>query len=81
MSKNPAIPRLAYIRPKGTPAEDATIIVPLAYSRGEAAIALGVDIQTIDSLIASKALRASKIGRRVLIKLRDIEAMLDASTV
>jgi hypothetical protein len=42
---------------------------------------LGFDIQTIDGLISAKKLRASKIGRRVLIRITAIEAMLDASAV
>jgi hypothetical protein len=33
----------------------------------------------IDDYIASKALRASKIGRRVMIRVADIEKKLDAN--
>ncbi|WMT75064.1 helix-turn-helix domain-containing protein [Bradyrhizobium sp. Ash2021] len=49
------------------------------FGRAEAAASLGVDIQTIDSLISAKTLRASKLGRRVLIRVADIEAMLTAN--
>ncbi len=51
----------------------------LTYSRAEAAAALGVDKQTIDALISTDKLRASKPGRNVLIRVADIEAMLDAN--
>jgi excisionase family DNA binding protein len=53
----------------------------LAISRTDAADALSVDIQTIDRMIATKKLRASKIGRRVLVRVVDIERMLDANPV
>ena len=64
--------------PKKSPAPD---VAKLVYSREEAAAALGVCLTTIDGWIVAKTLKATKPGRRVLIKLRDIEAMLDASTV
>jgi len=50
-----------------------------AISRSEAADALSVDIQTIDRLITAKKLRASKLGRRVVIRTADIEKLLDAN--
>jgi excisionase family DNA binding protein len=53
----------------------------ITISRKETAEALGIDIQTVDRLISSKCLRASKIGRRVLVRVADIERMLDANTV
>jgi excisionase family DNA binding protein len=54
---------------------------PLTVSRKDAAALLGVDIQTIDGLISSGKLRASRPVNRVLIRVADIEAMLDASAV
>jgi excisionase family DNA binding protein len=51
----------------------------ITVSRKEAADALGVDVQTIDRMIAAKKLRASKFGRRVIIRNADIEAALDAN--
>ena len=55
---------------------------PLTVSRAEAAATLGVNIQTVDGWIIAKALRASKPdGRRVLIRVADIEAMLDGAVV
>ncbi len=54
---------------------------PLTVSRNEAAALLGVDVQTIDRQIADKKLRASKIGRRVVVRLAHLEKMLDASEV
>lgn len=53
----------------------------IAISRKIAADALSVDIQTIDRMIKAKTLRASKLGRRVVIRTSDIERMLDATEV
>jgi excisionase family DNA binding protein len=53
----------------------------ITISRAEAANALSVDIQTIDNLIADGRLRASKLGRRVVIRIVDIEKMLTACEV
>jgi hypothetical protein len=50
-------------------------------SRSEAAAMLGLELQSIDGLISAKKLRASKPFRRVLIRVADIEAMLDASAI
>ena len=54
---------------------------PLTISRNEAAALLGVDVQTIDRQIADKKLRASRIGRRVVVRLAHLEKMLDANEV
>ena len=51
----------------------------ITLSRLEAASALGVDVQTVDRLITAKTLRASKLGRRVVVRVVDIEKMLDAN--
>lgn len=51
----------------------------LTVSRAVAAEMLSVDVQTVDRAIADKTLRASKIGRRVLIRVADITALLDKS--
>jgi hypothetical protein len=60
----------------------------VTYRRHEAAQALGVNVQTIDSWIAAGTLRASKPrgvsgepGRYLLVWAADIEAMLVASLV
>jgi excisionase family DNA binding protein len=53
----------------------------ITISRAEAADALSVDIQTIDNMIADGRLRASKLGRRVVIRIVDIEKMLTACEV
>jgi excisionase family DNA binding protein len=53
----------------------------ITVSRAEAADALSVDIQTIDNMIADGRLRASKLGRRVVIRIIDIEKMLTACEV
>ena len=49
-----------------------------ALSIREAAEALGVHPDTISNWVRDGKLRAVKIGRRVLIRVADIEAMLDA---
>jgi excisionase family DNA binding protein len=51
----------------------------LTVTREEAADALTFDVQTIDRLISSKKLKASKIGRRVVIKVPSLIAMVDAA--
>ena len=51
----------------------------LALSRNDAADAIGVDVQTIDRLIKAKKLRASHVGRRVVVRVADIENFLDAN--
>jgi hypothetical protein len=53
----------------------------LTVSRKDAAAMLGVDIQTIDGWISARVLRASKKGRRVLIRVASIEAMLDEAAI
>lgn len=52
-------------------------LTPLTVSRKTAADLLGVDVQTIDRAIANKRLRASKIGRRVIVRYDAIIKMLD----
>jgi excisionase family DNA binding protein len=50
----------------------------ITLSREEAADALSLDVQTIDRMIRAKQLRASKLRRRVVIRVADIERLLDA---
>ncbi len=57
----------------------ASTVNKLTVSRDVAAEMLSIDIQTIDRQIATKKLRASKVGRRVLVRVADIEKMLDAN--
>jgi excisionase family DNA binding protein len=68
------------------PAKDISVqtksaVQKITVSRDEAAATLSLDVQTIDRMIADKRLRASKIGRRVVIRVVDIEKVLDATTV
>ena len=58
-----------------------SVIKPLTVSTDEAAELLGVDPQTITRQIARKKLRASHVGRRVVIRVADIEKMLEANAV
>jgi excisionase family DNA binding protein len=51
----------------------------LTVSTDEAAEMLGVNPQTVARQIARKKLRASRVGRRVVIRVADIEKMLEAN--
>ena len=42
-------------------------VVPVAYSRKDAALALGVSVWTVDELIASGEIEARRHGRRILV--------------
>ena len=48
----------------------------IAYTKAEAAMALGLSPRTIDNLIAAKELVARKIGRRVLIPANSLHALV-----
>jgi excisionase family DNA binding protein len=54
-------------------------IKPLTVSLNGAAELLGVSTQTVARYISAGLLRAAKPERRVLIRVADIEAMLDAN--
>jgi hypothetical protein len=58
-----------------------SIIPPLTVSRQVAARSLGVGLTALDGIIAAKLLRVSKIGRRVLIRVSDLERLLDKTAV
>ena len=60
-------------------AQSPSDLKPLAVSREQAAAMIGVDIQTIDRLITGKKLKASRVRRRVVVRVASIEAMLDAN--
>ncbi len=49
---------------------------PLALSKAEAAQALGISVRTIDYCIANHGIRVLRIGRRALVPLNSIEAVL-----
>ena len=49
---------------------------PLALSRRDAAIALGVSVRTLDYLLSSGELRGRRIGRRIVIPKVTLEAFL-----
>ncbi len=48
----------------------------LAYTKAEAALALGISVRTIDNLIAAKELTGRRIGRRILIPATALAAFL-----
>jgi excisionase family DNA binding protein len=50
----------------------------LTVSINTAAEMLEVSSQTIARMIKSRKLRATKLGRRVLVRVADVERMLDA---
>lgn len=49
---------------------------PMALSKAKAAQALGISIRTIDYCIANHGIRVTRIGRRVLVPLNSLEALL-----
>jgi excisionase family DNA binding protein len=49
---------------------------PLALSKAKAAQALGISVRTIDYCIANHGIRVTRIGRRVLVPLNSVEALL-----
>src|ERR1700678_2892873 len=53
-------------------------VLKITLSREDAAAALSVNVQTIDRMIKAKELRASKLRRRVVVRVADIERLLDA---
>lgn len=48
----------------------------LAYTKLEAAKALGLSLRTIDNLIAAKELTVRRIGRRVVIPATGLQALI-----
>ena len=50
--------------------------LPVALSKAKAAQTLGVSVRTIDNCIAQKGIRVVRIGRRVLVPMHSIEAVL-----
>lgn len=53
-----------------------THIERLAYTKVEAARALGLSLRTIDNLIAAKELTARRMGRRVVIPATGLQALI-----
>lgn len=49
---------------------------PLALSKVKAAQALGVSVRTVDYCIANHGIQVTRIGRRVLVPLNSLEALL-----
>jgi excisionase family DNA binding protein len=49
---------------------------PVALSKAKAAQALGVSVRTLDYCIAQRRIRVLRIGRRVLVPMNSIEAVL-----
>jgi len=62
--------------PATSPAKDSEVTRPVALSKAQAAQALGVSVRTIDNCIAQQKIRVLRIGRRVLIPMNTIEAVL-----
>jgi excisionase family DNA binding protein len=53
-------------------------VAGLYVGRRRAAQLFGISTQTVDALVRSGALKAYKLRRRVLIRLRDLEALVQA---
>jgi excisionase family DNA binding protein len=54
----------------------ALLVVPVALRLGDAARALAVSTRTVRRLVASGELAASRIGRVLVIEVRELEAFL-----
>ena len=54
---------------------------PLALSKAKAAQALGISVRTVDYCIANHGIRVTRIGRRVLVPLNSLEALLKQGIV
>ena len=48
----------------------------IAFTKAEAAKALGLSLRTIDNLIAAKELTVRRIGRRVIIPSTSLQALI-----
>jgi excisionase family DNA binding protein len=66
--------------PRHTPVPTPTL-ARLTYSIEEAASAMGLSSRTVYRLVWSGELRAVRSGRRVLVRLADIEDYLSALAV
>ena len=69
------------ILPSGSipaPSEEkkSEVVRPVALSKAKAAQALGVSVRTLDYCIAQRTIRVLRIGRRVLVPMNSIEAIL-----
>jgi excisionase family DNA binding protein len=51
----------------------------LLYPRKEAAYLLGISVRSLDYLIANKKLKLQKIGKRVLIRRKELERFASAN--
>ena len=56
--------------------KESEAIHPVALSKVKAAQALGVSVRTLDYCISQKRIRVLRIGRRVLVPMNSIEAVL-----
>jgi excisionase family DNA binding protein len=54
---------------------------PLALSKAKAAQALGISVRTVDYCIANHGIRVTRIGRRVLVPVNSLEALLKQGIV
>lgn len=51
---------------------------PLAYNRIEAAAALGINTRTLDALVADGRIHCTRVGRRRLFAIVELERFLTA---
>jgi excisionase family DNA binding protein len=54
----------------------ATVQSPLVYTRQEAAHAIKCSLRTLDFLLASKALKAVRIGKSVRVSINEVQRFL-----
>lgn|ERR1700739_1642523 len=62
-------------------AKNTQVIPPAALSKTKAAQALGVSVRTLDYCIAQRKIRVMRIGRRVVVPMNSIEAVLKRSVL
>lgn len=56
--------------------KESELVRPVALSKAKAAQALGVSVRTLNYCIAQRKIRVLRIGRRVLVPMNSIEAVL-----
>jgi excisionase family DNA binding protein len=64
---------------KNNPAQASAQALDKFLSVANTALMLGISKQFVHKLLKEGKLRHSRLGRRILIKLSDIEAMLEAT--
>jgi excisionase family DNA binding protein len=51
-------------------------LLRLLYGKREAAVALGISVRTLETLLSLKELRSVRVGRRRLISIKELERFM-----